>query len=669
MSQKPEYFGKYILLEKLATGGMAEVYLAKSTGAENVAKFFAIKRILPQFSTNSEFVEMFKEEAKIAINLNHGNIVTIIEFGEENKQFYLVMEYVEGRNLRQVINKIQQSDQKFRIDHVVYIMKEVALGLDHAHRCVEGSTGRPLNISHRDISPQNVMINFEGEVKICDFGIAKAESKLEHTQAGTLKGKFGYMSPEQAEGQEVDYRTDIFSLGIVMWELLAQDRLFLANNEMNTLRKIRDCQIPSLRKIDPNIPAELERITNRALAKDRNIRYQSCSDIYRELSRFLARHFPDFSSHDFSTFIKQIYAKEREENRQRVIEFGKVKVNPPSKHSKFVQNSDFTKTVTDPSADDIFGKSRNSAISIRTDARAILQKEPSSILQNSDIFSHQNPKIDRQKFKERDEALLRKSNQNQQQSTSTKSLSYYDAGQTSRSSSVRIEGDRLQTKQSSSKLAGLMIVAAVAAIFTWYFKIYPEKFTKIQSDVHEMVGDVKGSQAVQDIKNSTTQIASNGKVKVFVVSNPPEAEVRINDTATGVYTPGQIDLPVGEAVQVSLHKEGYLTWYQDLNLTSSTDIKTDLTKADFGYVDIFVRAGDGTVYVDGRKLSQKPPIISLPIPAGRPVKVKAVDLFLKTTDEKTLIVRKDTKLTVYLFLKKTNEGKPAGDPKRIPSNR
>ncbi|MEO0334911.1 MAG: serine/threonine-protein kinase, partial [Pseudomonadota bacterium] len=251
MSKKYEYFGKYILLEKLATGGMAEIYLARKPGANGIGKFLAIKRILPQFADTEEFIDMFKDEAKIAINLNHSNIVGIHEFGVEKSQFFIVMDYVEGRNMRQILNKMKKNASKFSIDQIVYMIKEIAAGLDNAHRCLDGTTGKPLNITHRDMSPQNVMVSFEGEIKIVDFGIAKAESKMETTRAGTLKGKFGYMSPEQAEGQPVDLRTDIFSLGIVLWELLANDRLFIANNEINTLKKIRDCQIPSLKKINP----------------------------------------------------------------------------------------------------------------------------------------------------------------------------------------------------------------------------------------------------------------------------------------------------------------------------------------------------------------------------------------------------------------------------------
>ncbi len=324
MSQNYEHFGKYILLEKLATGGMAEVWLARATQAGGIAKFVAVKKILPQYSDNPEFMQMFKDEAGIAMSLSHSNIVSIYGYDQHKEQLYLVMDYVEGRNLRQILNKMKTATAKFAVSQIVYIIKEVAAGLDHAHRCLNSATGKPLNITHRDMSPQNVMVSFEGEVKIVDFGIAKAESQVENTKTGTLKGKFGYMSPEQAEGLPTDLRTDIFSLGIVLWELLANDRLFIANNEINTLRKIRECQVPSLSKINPNIHPELERITNKALTRDRNLRYQTSAAMHRDLSRFLNKHDPEFTPHDFAVFIKTLYTDEILDTRKKLVEYSKV---------------------------------------------------------------------------------------------------------------------------------------------------------------------------------------------------------------------------------------------------------------------------------------------------------------------------------------------------------
>ena len=327
--KKAEHFGKYMLLERIASGGMAEIFLGRAPGAGDIHKFIAIKRILPQFSDSQEYKNMFTSEAKIAVNLSHANIVSIYEFGIEKNQFFLVMDYVEGRNLRQVLNKMKDDSKRFSIEQIVYIIKEVAAGLDHAHRCINGSTGEPLNIIHRDMSPQNIMLSFEGEIKIVDFGIAKAETQYETTTDGTLKGKFGYMSPEQAEGQTVNLRTDIFSLGIILWELIANERLFLANNEINTLKKIRRCQIPSLRRMNPNIHPELERIVKKTLAKDQNLRYPHSAALHRDLNRFLNRRYPDFSPQDLSEFIKKIYASEILSARKRLIEYAKIPLSPP----------------------------------------------------------------------------------------------------------------------------------------------------------------------------------------------------------------------------------------------------------------------------------------------------------------------------------------------------
>jgi serine/threonine protein kinase len=330
-----ETFGNYILLEKLAAGGMAEVYLAKKIAASGVQKFVAIKRILQQYSDSKDFIAMFKDEAKIAINLSHSNVVSIYDFGVESSQFYIVMEFVEGRNLRQILNRMKKTEVQFSIGQVAHIIKQVAAGLDHAHRCIDPTTGQPLNIIHRDMSPQNVMLGFEGDAKVVDFGIAKAAHQIEATRAGTLKGKFGYMSPEQVEGQSVDARTDIFALGIMAWEMLANQRLFLANSEMQTLRKIRECDIPSLRKINPNIPSELDQIIQKTLEKDKLERYQSAADLHRDLQGFLSRYEPDFSSQDLSQFVKGLFSEEIIQIRKKQIIYSQINID-----TKIVENTD-----------------------------------------------------------------------------------------------------------------------------------------------------------------------------------------------------------------------------------------------------------------------------------------------------------------------------------------
>lgn len=316
-----EKFGKYLLLEKLDAGGMAEIYIARSRGAEGIGRFVAIKKILASNNNNRQFIDMFREEAKVVMNLSHANIVSIYEYGIENNQNYLVMEFVNGLNLRQLRNLMVDQKKELTYGQIVYIAKEAAAGLDYAHRAVDPLTGAPLNICHRDVSPQNIMISFEGEVKIIDFGIAKAETQIEQTESGGLKGKFAYMSPEQASGQSVDSRTDVFSLGIVLWELATGRKLFTGNNELQILSKIKDEAIPDPREKKPDVPLELAQIILRALKKEPAARYQSMGALVNDLSLFLNIHDPQFTRNDFSKFLQNTFQKNFLENRQKFSEY------------------------------------------------------------------------------------------------------------------------------------------------------------------------------------------------------------------------------------------------------------------------------------------------------------------------------------------------------------
>ena len=270
-----EKFGKYILLEKIATGGMAEIYLAKAPGASGINKYLAIKRILPQYSENPEFIEMFKAEAKIAINLAHSNIVSIYEFGVEKGQFFLVMDYVEGKNLRQVINRIKQKRETLQIDQILYIIREVAAGLDSAHRCLDGATGRPLNITHRDMSPQNIMLSFEGEVKICDFGIAKAPIATgdDLTNDNIMMGTAKYLSPELVRGKPLDGRADLYGLGLVLYECLAGRVPFIGETDADTALARLQREPTDLGRLRPSLSPQLIKVIHKLLARNPDHRF------------------------------------------------------------------------------------------------------------------------------------------------------------------------------------------------------------------------------------------------------------------------------------------------------------------------------------------------------------------------------------------------------------
>lgn len=324
MLLKNERCGKYELLEKLASGGMADIYLARTVSLDGSCKFIAIKRIQPQLSKDKDFVNMFREEAKIAISLNHNNIVSVLDFGYETDQYYLVMEYVDGFTLKKLYTEFKRENKTLSIEQILYLVKEAASGLDYAHHATNPTNGKPLNLIHRDISPQNIMIAYHGAVKVIDFGIAQVDAAHNNKKTGTLKGKFRYMSPEQAELLELDSRSDVFSLGVVLWELLANDHLFNDKNDIKILHKIKACQIPSIRHINPRVPAELEQIVNKALTKDRNLRYQTAAEMSRDLNRMLNQKYPEFSQQEFGLAVKTFFQNSYENHRQKLINYAQM---------------------------------------------------------------------------------------------------------------------------------------------------------------------------------------------------------------------------------------------------------------------------------------------------------------------------------------------------------
>jgi serine/threonine protein kinase len=314
---KPFKMGKYLLLERLATGGMAEVYRARAQGAGGFEKQVAIKRILPSYSQNDEFRKMFEYEARLSSMLTQANIVQIFDFNKFGETYLLAMEYIDGKNLRQFINKARKVNVTYPIEFSVFVINEVCKGLEYAHAKKDEMTGKALNIIHRDMSPQNIMLSYEGAVKIVDFGIAKAKDRVDETRSGIIKGKFGYMSPEQANGQQVDHRTDIFSTGIILWELLTGRRLFAAESDMATLRMIQECVITPPSKINPRVTPDLERIVMKILSKDLKLRYSSAGDLHRHLLEYLSKNASAYTQREVSETLQKAFAEEIEKEKKR----------------------------------------------------------------------------------------------------------------------------------------------------------------------------------------------------------------------------------------------------------------------------------------------------------------------------------------------------------------
>ncbi len=321
--KKPIPFGKYYLLERINVGGMAEVFKAKAFGVEGFERLVAVKRILPNIAEDEEFIAMFIDEAKIAVQLQHANIAQIFDLGKVDDSFFIALEYVLGRDLRAMFDRLRQRNEVMPFAQACYIVMQVCEGLDYAHN-KRDAQGRELHLVHRDISPQNVLVGFEGEIKLIDFGIAKAAGKASKTQAGILKGKFGYMSPEQVRGLPIDRRSDIFSVGIVLYELLTGERLFMGESDFSTLEKVRNVEILPPSSYNKDIPEELERIVLKALAKDPDDRYQNAIDLHDDLQAFLYTKGELYSRKDLAGWMKKMFPGEIEEENARAEVYRRI---------------------------------------------------------------------------------------------------------------------------------------------------------------------------------------------------------------------------------------------------------------------------------------------------------------------------------------------------------
>jgi serine/threonine protein kinase len=300
-------FGRYELLKRLAGGGMGEVYLARQSGLDGFQKLLVIKTLLPHLCEDEEFITMFKDEARVTAQLIHPNICQVFEFDQVGGVYYMCMEYLRGEDLRRLWKACEARGTPLRVPLICRIIADAASGLDFAHR-LRDAKGEPYHIVHRDISPQNILVTFEGGVKIIDFGVAKAAGRAQHTRTGALKGKCGYMSPEQAAGANLDGRSDIFALGIVLHELLTGGRLFKADSDVQTLARVRECQVPPPSRLNPQLPPGLDPIVLKALAKDPDERYRTAQEFRLELEDWFVRGSMSASSAHLAEFLKLIYS-------------------------------------------------------------------------------------------------------------------------------------------------------------------------------------------------------------------------------------------------------------------------------------------------------------------------------------------------------------------------
>jgi serine/threonine protein kinase len=304
--------GRYQIVKHLASGGMAEVLLARATGIEGFTRHVVIKRIRPGQAKDKGFVQMFLNEARLAAQLHHANIVQVHDIGQEGNEYFFAMEYVHGEDLRRLLTQLARHKQKLPVEHIVTIISAAAVALHHAHE-QRGPDRKPLGIVHRDVTPANILVGYDGNVKVVDFGIAKAAAKkTDETQAGTLKGKASYMSPEQCTGEKVDRRSDVFALGIVLYELITTRRLFKAENDFLTMSAIVGGKVPHPKDHRPDLPDALEAIVMKALALKAEDRYQTADEMREALEQFAISAGLRTSTSALAAFLKQQFGERPE---------------------------------------------------------------------------------------------------------------------------------------------------------------------------------------------------------------------------------------------------------------------------------------------------------------------------------------------------------------------
>jgi len=640
---QPIRFGKFWLVEKIATGGMAEIFKAIGVTSTGKKQVLAIKRILPQFTHDQEFINLLIDEAKIMVLLNHPNIVPMVEFGKVENIYFIAMEYVEGTTLKDLFKKVYGKGDKFSIDLAVHIIRDIGTGLAYAHRKTDENQN-PIGIVHRDISPANIFLSFDGEVKIGDFGISKADIQSHRTQVGIIRGKTGYMSPEQTlSGNIVDLRSDLYSLGIILYELLSGKRLYKAKSIPEGLRKVRKGEVPPLSAERSGIPNELEEVTLKALAVDPEIRYQRVDDFVDALNEFLTRWKPKgrrvrVTHNDLVGFLKRYFE----------ADIGKEK-----EASEKFQNIDVTQLkpfAADPTKDGTT-KSQGEA--------------------KLDVIAA-NPQYE---FSEPEHSLLSEPSGPRPSSEPTvlagegESVSFKDRPSSS-----------IQTIKSFSILLltgilGGMLVIGLGLHFyrNWFF---------LEDDTSLNATPIPTATSPRALKTpistpKPTETPKPLKTMIKVVTNPRKAEIFINGNKVADQTPFHFEVLVNEKYKLVVKKKGYRSDKREIIPVNTQGIKFTIdlkrifrvrrtpkppivsTPAPLGSSTIRPKSGYlkiqadtwAEVFIDGKRLGPTPIFPAAKVSAGRH-KLKFVNSFKNLTLEKTVRVGSGKKIFCKVNLEK-----------------
>ena len=537
--KKFQRFGKYLILDHLVDGGMAKICRARYLG-EQANKIVAVKMVQSQFSKDPSFVQMFEDELKVTFGLLHPNIAQVYDYGMVEEQLFTAMEYVDGANLKQFLDRLKEKNFVFPVEISTYIVSQVCQALHYAHTFTDKLTGKPFRIIHRDISPHNIMLAYDGTVKVIDFGIAKADSNSEATQAGTIKGKLSYLAPEYLEGMELDHRYDQFAVGITLWEMLCSRKLFTAKNDLAVLKQIQSCNVPAPSSINPNVPKELDEIVAKALSKDRNERFENMDKFNRALVKFLYSNYPDFNATDLGYFAKQLFKEEIVADKKKFVEFGKIDITP---YLQDIKNGENGRANTQAPAPEKTHKERTAAkveldfgdMSGESGVIGGLSLEASQTKKSVPKpagTAKQKIKVEQNKPIAKEVSLENKSRKVKVERTSNETPKR----------KVRVDSD----KKSGGK--SKLIAAAVASIAViGFFKFSGESPKQTSTEIGRTVNSVeaKKSKPKKNLRGTITFSNFDPTVKVYL--NGVEQSVR------GI----QLEVKVGETYKLEIKKKGY----------------------------------------------------------------------------------------------------------------
>ncbi len=588
---KRERFGRYLILDHLVDGGMAKICRARFLG-EQADKVVAIKMVQPQFSKDEAFKTMFMDEIKVTFGLIHPNVIQTYDYGMNKGQLYVAMEYCDGRNLKEYLDKLKDRKFVFPVEISTYIISQACQGLYYAHTFRDKLTGQEANIIHRDISPHNIMLTYDGAVKIIDFGIAKSQTNSESTQAGTIKGKLSYLAPEYLEGLELDPRYDQFALGITLWEMLCSRKLFKENNDLAVLKKIQECKIPVPSSINPNVPKELDEIVLKALSKNRSKRFENLDQMNRALMKFLYAKYPDFNATDLSYFAQELFREEIKKDREKMFEFGKIDIKPfledMKKELERGSNASDAAAANGgqyPAADNTPAIKKEAILDFGFDQTDAKKKNTVTVKKTSvqpREKTASNPE---------DSTLSRKiADINDSTMTNIKK----GAGTTSKvnkEGTKVLKADKTATKSSKKKGTSMGTYAAmVAFILGGGFYFYTNFFAEPEQApvVAETKAPVKAERAREPAADIGVNEEASGTAKVVLSHfDKQKMQVFIDGHKTDVDLLNTIIVPVGKSFTLRVQIEGRKHFIKELNLQNNTTIEEEIPEMPaiaYGYV-------------------------------------------------------------------------------------